>query len=150
MASTCVAHVQEYIHNFQFIDAASITQVPWHQGYDVGQPQTAREVTDLEHTNKVYSFKCFALYYTSLDEALFLDSDSLPMQDPAKLFDQPDYRRHGNQFSKDHVYSGHTGCHLRDGAYLIHLLDPPWQGMEISREGWQQAEPGQFLFNRWA
>lgn len=116
--------LQEHLKGVEFIDAGDIEQAPWFPHYDAGNATDKREVHDLVEVNKMYSFKSFSLYYTSFDEALFLDSDSVPMQDPATFFEAEDYQKHGNQFCKDHVYQYHTGPWLRDGAYLIHLQTP--------------------------
>ena len=40
---------------------------------------------------KSYVIKAAALYATSFDEALMLDSDNTPLVDPSTLFDGPSY-----------------------------------------------------------
>ena len=50
------------------------------------------EMTDL---NSAYQFKVLALLFSSFAEVLFLDADSIPVQNPDALFDAPAFRDTG-------------------------------------------------------
>ncbi len=58
--------------------------------------------------------KVFALLHSRFREVLLLDSDSLPLRDPAALFASPQYLRDGNLFWPD-VWRGWVG----QGAYSL-------------------------------
>lgn len=57
--------------------------------------------------------KVAALLHCSLQEVLLLDSDNLPLVDPAYLFDDPLYQQHGNLFWPDF-----WGSWVKPGVYL--------------------------------
>ena len=42
--------------------------------------------------------KLFALQWSRFEEVLLLDADNMPVRDPAFLFDEPEYQRHGAVF----------------------------------------------------
>ena len=56
---------------------------------------------------KSYVIKAVALYATSFDEVLMLDSDNTPLVDPTTLFDEPSYLATGNAFWPD--FATNTG-----------------------------------------
>lgn len=61
--------------------------------------------------------KVAALLHCSFQEVLLLDSDNLPLVDPAYLFDDPLYQQHGNLFWPDF-----WGSWVKPGVY-------PWLGL---------------------
>ena len=65
---------------------------------------------------KSYVIKAVALYATSFDEALMLDSDNTPLVDPTTLFDEPSYLATGNAFWPD--FATDTGEGLRQAMCL--------------------------------
>ena len=56
---------------------------------------------------KSYVIKVAALYATSFDEVLMLDSDNTPLVDPTTLFEEPSYLATGNAFWPD--FATNTG-----------------------------------------
>lgn len=56
---------------------------------------------------KSYVIKAAALYATSFDEVLMLDSDNTPLVDPTTLFEEPSYLATGNAFWPD--FATNTG-----------------------------------------
>jgi len=46
--------------------------------------------------------KLFALQWSRFEEVLLLDADNMPVRDPAFLFDEPEYQRHGAVFWPDY------------------------------------------------
>lgn len=53
--------------------------------------------TDLSH----YRSKIAALFYTSYENVLLLDADSVPLIKPQEFFDFPDYKKNGAYFFRD-------------------------------------------------
>ena len=70
---------------------------------DVKLPKHHRQNSSI----KSYVIKAAALYATSFDEVLMLDSDSIPLVDPTTLFDEPSYLATGNAFWPD--FATNTG-----------------------------------------
>lgn len=50
-----------------------------------------------------WAIKAFAILFSSFREVIFIDADSAFFQDPAVLFDEPEYRKTGALFFKDRL-----------------------------------------------
>lgn len=67
-----------------------------------------------------YKLKVYSIYCAPFKEMIFLDSDSVPLQDPAKLFESKSYKKHSNIFWNDF---------WKDPVPLwqvLHLQNDPW------------------------
>ena len=71
---------------------------------------------------KSYVIKAAALYATSFDEVLMLDSDNTPLVDPTTLFDEPSYLATGNAFWPD--FATNTGEGSSSNVMCLHLSGP--------------------------
>lgn len=76
-------HLQSTFSNVKFLDLQKIPGLP----------------SDLSLNG--YQVKAFSIVFSSFEEVFFLDSDSMPLLDPAILFDVPDYKRTGALFWPD-------------------------------------------------
>ena len=88
---------------------------------DVSQmklPQHHRQSSSI----KSYVIKAAALYATSFDEVLMLDSDTTPLVDPTTLFDEPSYLATGNAFWPD--FATNTGEGFSRKLMCLHLSGP--------------------------
>jgi hypothetical protein len=97
------------------------------------------ELSDGSRRELGYKLKIFSLYAAPFREVIFLDSDSVPLQDPASLFDTATYAEHGNIFWNDF---------WKEPVPLwqvLHLASAnPWRaGREVL-----EAESGQIVFDR--
>lgn len=86
-----------------------------------------------------YAVKAFAIIYSSFAEVLCLDSDNMPVHNPAALFDTAAYKDHGNIFWSDPNING-----LDTLVYQMFGLQPPWE----ADEAFLASESGQILLNR--
>ena len=87
----------------------------------------------------VFAIKALAIIHSSFSELLCLDSDSMPVADPAALFKSASYLQHGNIFWSD--------CNINvldPFVYEMFELPLPWQ----DDEAFLAAESGQILINR--
>lgn len=50
-----------------------------------------------------WAIKAFAILFSSFREVIFIDADSAFFQNPAVLFDDPEYRKNGALFFKDRL-----------------------------------------------
>jgi hypothetical protein len=71
-----------------------------------------------------------AAYAASFRHVLLLDGDSLPLLDPAPLFDAPDYKRAGSMFWPDFWHDAWTDASLWRSLGVV----PPWQRDEAEEE----------------
>ena len=74
-----------------------------------------------------YKLKVFSIYAAPFREMIFLDSDSVPLQDPSKLFAIDAYKKHSNIFWNDF---------WKDPVQLwqvLHLQNDPWINFEMDR-----------------
>lgn len=108
----------------------------WHRGpqewdprfakllspYDVTVVDAAevlkRHPSDIDHP---YAIKPYALLHSAFREALWLDADQVPVQNPEFLFDCPEYQATGavfwpdfKRFRPDHPMWAYTGVPYRD------------------------------------
>ena len=82
---------------------------------DVKLPKHHRQNNSI----KSYVIKAVALYATSFDEVLMLDSDNIPLVDPTTLFDEPSYLATGNAFWPD--FATNTGEGLSGKVMCLQL-----------------------------
>ena len=87
-----ISAVQRKFTDLSFIDASNIVL-----------PQHHRQTKAIEG----YVIKVIALYFTSFDEVLVLDSDNTPASDPTQLFEDASYLATGNIFWPD--FATNTG-----------------------------------------
>ena len=72
--------------------------------------------------------------FTDLEEAMILDADNTPVEDPAFLFEDPQYQEVGSLFWPDY--------------WKTHPLNPIWKLTGLQpRSDWEQ-ESGQMLVNK--
>lgn len=83
---------------------------------------------------RLFQLKPLAILHSDLSEVLLLDSDNVPLRDPAFLFDTPEFQAAGSIFWPDY--------------WTTSLVNPIWQatGQEPARM-WEQ-ESGQLLINK--
>lgn len=86
-----------------------------------------------------YAAKAFAIIHSSFAEILCLDSDNIPLRDPALLFETASYQQHGNIFWSDPNING-----LDPTVYKMFDMQPPW----AEDATFLAAESGQILLNR--
>ncbi|KAG2444246.1 hypothetical protein HXX76_001003 [Chlamydomonas incerta] len=93
-----------------------------------------------------YSGKVFALALSEFKEVLLLDADSLPLVDPAQLFDDPRFRAHGSLFWPD-AWTGEASRVVM-GGYGIDA-EKAERVLAMGRgTGRRDAESGQLLLDR--
>ncbi|KAK9815073.1 hypothetical protein WJX73_006806 [Symbiochloris irregularis] len=93
-----------------------------------------------------YALKIFALYATTLDRVLGLDSDCMITINPLNLFTSPPFREHGNLFWPDLFRKGlEMVSGVSPKLYGLFGLRLPWEGQE---QAFMWAESGQFLIDR--
>lgn len=87
-----------------------------------------------------YQWKVMAILFSSFEEVLFLDADSIPVQDPAFLFESEIYREKGAIIWPDYWQS--IASHWL--PYILDITETK------SSEMWHQptAEAGQMLWNK--
>ncbi|KAK9814404.1 hypothetical protein WJX72_005381 [[Myrmecia] bisecta] len=112
--------------NIRFVDA-SLVPIPSHH-----------RQTKLES----YVIKVHALYITSFDEVLMLDSDNMPLADPSSLFDTPAYQAFGNLHWPD--FANDIGKPLDPNIFRLLGLRIPWR----AETGFRAEESGQLLINK--
>ena len=97
---------------------------------------------DLSKQQDGWMTKSQMLYLSSFQEVLVLDSDNVPLKDPAFLFDTKEYKSGGNLFWPDFWTNN---FHNPGPAYSLLGMANPWLAdTEIST-----TESGQFLIDRW-
>lgn len=98
---------------------------------DSGNIEKVHLVSD---SDKNFHLKAAAIVNSAFEELLYLDSDNIPVRDPAFLFDTPNYRRTGAVFWSD--------------TWKTHLDNPIWGIIEKPcQDEWEQ-ESGQILINK--
>ena len=101
--------------------------------------QKSKDISDQQDG---WMTKSQMLYLTSFEEVLVLDSDNVPLKDPAFLFESETYTATGNLFWPDFW----TNNFLNPGpAYSFLGLPNPWaEDTEVAT-----TESGQFLIDRY-
>ncbi|KAK9821051.1 hypothetical protein WJX74_006283 [Apatococcus lobatus] len=90
-----------------------------------------------------YGFKVFALYMSSFEKVLMLDSDNLPLVEPGQLLAEQSFQKLGNLFWRD--YFQRSGWNVPPPeVYEMLGLTPPW----TNNPDWATSESGQLLFDR--
>lgn len=105
------------------VDLSAITRMEYKAEFSVGG----------------YAAKAFAIIHSSFAEILCLDSDNIPLRDPALLFETASYQQHGNIFWSDPNING-----LDPTVYEMFDMQPPWAEDAL----FLAAESGQILLNR--
>ncbi|KAG6612164.1 uncharacterized protein IUM83_14940 [Phytophthora cinnamomi] len=100
---------------------------------------TFREIDDPLATE--FATKVFAIYHSTFDRVLFLDSDNVPVRDPSFLFQTPEFVDTGAVFWPDFWHPQHTLFYLGEDSLLWELLDMPFVDMF-------EQESGQLLIDR--
>jgi hypothetical protein len=149
MPSECQRFFEESFSDLRCIDATQIPDRP-------GQPPA----TNL----RGFELKPFSLLNAPFDELIFIDADSVPLQDPEQLFDSELYREHGHVFWPEATMLSTLVPHkgewseysLADGRqrrnlqgvnpHIFDHLRLPRPGT-LSRAGYE-TESGQILLNR--
>jgi hypothetical protein len=86
-----------------------------------------------------YKLKIFAIYAAPFRELIFLDSDSVPLQDPEKLFETESYKSFGNMFWNDF---------WKEPVPLWQILQLSSSNPWMTGQGVLEAESGQIVFDR--
>ncbi|MEW5300008.1 MAG: hypothetical protein WDW36_002972 [Sanguina aurantia] len=119
------------------------TQLPWVLGVtcaEFGGGGASGHVELRSYTGKVFS-----LLQTQFKEALLLDADSMPLQQPDFFFQHPEYLAHGSLFFPD------AWTHaVRDEAFSTFGLDPGSTREKLTAGksyGRRDTESGQFVID---
>lgn len=118
---------------------ASIDPLRQLAGNDSTSGITFREITDPLATE--FATKVYSIYHSAFDRVLFLDSDNVPVRDPAFLFKSPEFVDTGAVFWPDFWQPSHTLFYLREDSLLWELLQMPFVDMF-------EQESGQLLIDR--
>ncbi|KAF4127565.1 putative Mannosyltransferase [Phytophthora infestans] len=100
---------------------------------------TFQEITDPRA--KRFVAKIHAIYYSSFDRVLFLDSDNVPVRDPSFLFTSPEFVKSGAIFWPDFWHPDSTIFGLNENSLLWELMDMPFVDMF-------EQESGQLVVDR--
>ena len=100
----------------------------------------AKDFTTIYGTKAGWSVKVHAIYESSYDEILWLDSDSFPITNPEFLFNDPEYVSKGSLFWRD-VTSVDRSNRYYDQA-------PLWQVFRVQPNDGEPFEAGQLLINK--
>jgi hypothetical protein len=77
-----------------------------------------------------WELKPYAILHSRFEEVIFLDADNVPLIDPARLFDAPEYRRHGAIFWPDfHPLDRWNG--IWDAAEVPYRHEPAFESGQI-------------------
>lgn len=88
-----------------------------------------------------YGAKIHAIYHSGFEQLLFLDADTVPVKDPAYLFNTPDFTSTGAVFWPDYWHPQHSIFFLNEHSLVWELLDLPFVDMF-------EQESGQLLIDR--
>ncbi|RLN48830.1 hypothetical protein BBJ29_005858 [Phytophthora kernoviae] len=88
-----------------------------------------------------FATKVFAIYHSTFDRVLFLDSDNVPVRDPSFLFQSAEFIEAGAVFWPDFWQPSHTLFNLHKDSLLWELLQIPFVDMF-------EQESGQVLIDR--
>ena len=127
---------------------ASLVQLPSHH-----RPMNwTQEIGVSKYVHATgFSFKAYTLaFVTTFDEALILDSDNLPLQNPEGLFSSPQYLKTGNSFWPDWWQRSKTQTipfwlDVDPFAYNTFGLSAPW---EATTHPLTATESGTMLIDR--
>lgn len=87
-----------------------------------------------------FPIKVLAIFHSSFNEVLWLDSDNAPIREPSFLFDDPEYLQLDSLFWRD--VSG------ADRARVWHPEAAVWQLFEVPANDAEEFETGQLLINK--
>ena len=113
---------------------------PGSRAYMFGQGYPGVRCTDaslfsqpLLHRNvsiSGYGFKVFALYMSSFDKVLLLDSDNVPLLEPAQLLAEHSFQRLGNLFWRDYFQRSGWNVPPPEGVQLACVAE--WEDLLAS------------------
>ncbi|WIA38847.1 hypothetical protein OEZ86_002124 [Tetradesmus obliquus] len=87
--------------------------------------------------------KVYALTYaTRFQQVLLMDADSMPLIDPAILFDVPSFKQHGDLFWSDFWWNAWVNSTIYN--ILGGMQRPPWE----NKPDFRLVDSGQILFDR--
>ena len=133
MSSRSIVAVQNDFSGLTYIDVSQ-HRLPLHMSW-------IQKTKNMSEMQDGWVVKAQMLYHTSFEEVLVLDSDNVPLRDPAFLFDSMEYRAHGNLFWPDFW----THNFMSPGqAYTFLKLKDPWE----KEPNTVTTESGQFLIDR--
>ncbi|KAF6257991.1 mannosyltransferase putative-domain-containing protein [Scenedesmus sp. NREL 46B-D3] len=92
---------------------------------------------------KSFPAKVYALTYaTRFQQVLLMDADSMPLIDPAVLFEVPAFKQHGDLFWSDFWWN----AWVNGSIYTIMggMQKPPWE----NKPSFRLVDSGQILFDR--
>ncbi|RHY34577.1 hypothetical protein DYB32_000843 [Aphanomyces invadans] len=95
----------------------------------------------LNKAAKKYKSKPYAIYHSSFDQVLFLDSDNFPTRDPTYLFDLPEFQDTGTLFWPDFWQPEYSIFNLNPQSLL-------WQLLDMAPINEFEQESGQLLVDR--
>lgn len=81
-----------------------------------------------------WAIKPFAILMSSFREVIFIDADSFFLRDPAKLFDDPDYKRTGALFFRDRTIMPES-----KRRWLLQILPRPIHKLAKESTWWTGA-----------
>ena len=93
------------------------------------------------HNGKCFNIKIFAVYHTSFESVLLLDTDNFVLRDPTYLFDTPEFRENGAIFWPDFWSPHNTIFNVWNTSTVWELTGVPFVDMH-------EQESGQLLINR--
>ncbi|KIY97022.1 hypothetical protein MNEG_10940 [Monoraphidium neglectum] len=153
----CTLPVEVAWHGPDEMDAATLAALDSHFGPVTGFDALAQPL-EQHHRNRATSSqgrpaklgpwptKVLALLRSSFRHVLLLDSDSLPLADPSRLFDDPLYQQRGALFWPDFWPNW-----VQDDAYrLLGLNATAAKALLAEGKGWgrRDCESGQLLVDR--
>lgn len=100
----------------------------------------AKDFTTIYGNKAGWSVKIHAIYESTFDEVLWLDSDCFPIRNPEFLFSDAEYLKKGSLFWRD-VFSTDRSNRYHDNA-------PLWQVFRVQPNDGEPFEAGQLLLNK--
>uniref|UniRef100_M4C3L7 RxLR effector candidate protein n=1 Tax=Hyaloperonospora arabidopsidis (strain Emoy2) TaxID=559515 RepID=M4C3L7_HYAAE len=100
---------------------------------------TFQAIDDLRAVH--YAAKVHAIYNSAFDQVLFLDTDNVPVRDPAFLFESEEFVRTGAVFWPDFWNPQNSIFHLVEDSMVWQMLDMQYVDMF-------EQESGQLLIDR--
>ncbi|KAI1741514.1 glycosyltransferase family 71 protein [Xylaria scruposa] len=96
-----------------------------------------------------WAIKPFAMLLSSFREVIFIDADSFFFRDPAKLFDDPDYKKTGALFFRDRTIMPES-----KRRWLLQILPRPIHKLAKESSWWTGAsghhqESGVVVIDKW-
>ena len=99
------------------------------------------EICHEQGNGKCFNVKVYAIYHTSFESVLLLDTDNFVLRDPSYLFDAPEFRDTGAIFWPDFWSPHNTIFNVWNSSMVWELTGVPFVDMH-------EQESGQLLINR--